>query len=91
METIRDIAIGWENGDKYAEINTPNCRIKTRLRKLHEQRPDDFQQYVENIDGSVYAKVPEKWIKINPPKYVSDEFRESARERFMKMREDVMA
>lgn len=88
MDTIRDVTIGWEIGDEYAEVNTPNCRIRGRLRKLHEQRPEDFQRYVENEDGSVYAKVPVKWVKISPPKKVSDEFRKTSRERFLKLRED---
>lgn len=87
MESIRDITIGWEKGDKYAEVNTPNCRIKSRLQKLYEKYPDEFQRYIENKDGSLYAKIPVKWIKIGRPRTVSDEQREAARERFARSRE----
>lgn len=93
MDTIRDVTIGWEIGDEYAEVNTPNCRIRGRLRKLHEQRPEDFQRYVENEDGSVYAKVPVKWVKISPPRHVemTDERRTASAERLRKYREDKNA
>lgn len=65
MDTIRDITIGWENGEKIAEINTPNCRIKNKVVKLHEKYPEEFSAYVENPDGSLYAKFPMKWVKIS--------------------------
>lgn len=91
METIRDITIGWEKGDKFAEINTPHCRISGRLKKLHEKYPDVFDRYVENKDGSVYAKVPVRWIKIGKPRAISDEQKEAMKERFAKMREDTKA
>lgn len=91
METIRDITIGWEIGEKYASVDTPPCRIKTRLQKLHEQHPDEFPVYIENDDGSLYAKVPAKWVKINPPKKVSEEQRQAMRERSIKMWEGAKA
>lgn len=68
METISTITIGWDKGDKFAEVDTPPCRIKNRLVKLHEKYPDEFERYVENADGSLYASVPVKWIKIQKPR-----------------------
>ena len=91
MEPMRDITIGWEKGDAYASVDTPPCRIKSKLQRLHEKYPDEFGCYIENEDGSLYAKVPAKWIKISPPKNMSEEFKEAARERFAKMREDAKA
>ena len=89
METIRDIIIGWEKGDKFAEVNTPHCRISGRLKKLHEKYPDEFDKYVENKDGSIYAKVPVKWIKIIRPSGNHREFTEEEKkanaERLRKM------
>ena len=65
MDTITDITIGWRKGDKFAEVDTPHCRIKSRLAKLHEKFPDEFECYIENPDGSLYAKIPVKWVKIS--------------------------
>ena len=36
------------------------------LKKIYEDRKDEFKYLVENDDGSICAKLPKKWIKINP-------------------------
>ena len=41
-----------------------------------------------NQDGSAFIKVPVNWVKISPPRKVSEEQREAAGERFRKMWED---
>ena len=37
MEAMNEITIGWERGDKFAEVDLPNNhRLNNRLKKLHE-------------------------------------------------------
>lgn len=37
-----------------------------RIKKIYETRSSEFKYLIENADGSIYAKFPKKWIKINP-------------------------
>ena len=61
-----------------------------RIKKLYEEHKDDFKYFVENQDGSVCAKIPLKWIKINPGskngRVMTDEQREAARIRLANAR-----
>lgn len=59
----------------------------TKIKRLAESHPDECVILDENYDGSIVAHVPTKWIKISPPKQVSDEFREQASQRFKEMHE----
>lgn len=54
------------NGQRTATITFSNLKHINRIKKLHEERADEFKYYYENEDGSIIAKVPLKWIKINP-------------------------
>ena len=71
MELMTTITIGWEKGDKFAEANLPaNHRLNNRLKKLHEQYPDEFQRFILNNDGTLYAKFPVKWLRLQRPSEV---------------------
>ena len=59
-----------------------------KIKKLKELHPDDVKILAENDDGSICAKLPIKYLKISAPKRVSEEQRQSASERFKKMREN---
>lgn len=39
-----------------------------RIYKLAEEHSDDVKIVSENSDGSICAKVPVSWIKVNPPR-----------------------
>ena len=62
-----------------------NTRMKGKLMKLAEAHPDEVKNLTFNKDGSVYALIPLKWVKLGYPRVVSDEFREQARERLNKL------
>ena len=63
-----------------------------RIKKLYEERKDDFKYLVENPDGSVCAKIPLKWIKINEGskegRIMTEEQKEAARITLQKAREN---
>lgn len=61
-------------------------RYVTRIKNLAEKYPNECVIVDENYDGSVVAHVPTKWIKVSPPKQVSDEFKEAAGARMKELR-----
>lgn len=59
-----------------------------KVKKLQEEHPDDVKILAENNDGSICAKIPMKYLKISPPRKVSEEQKQAASERFKKLREE---
>lgn len=73
------------SGQKTVTVTFTNKKHINRIKKLYEDRKDDFKYYVENDDGSVCAKIPLKWIKINAGsktgRIMTDEQRDAAKRR----------
>ena len=59
-----------------------------KVKKLSEEYPADVKILAENEDGSICAKLPMKYLKISPPRKVSEEQKQAASERFKKMWND---
>lgn len=80
-------------GQKTCTVSFTNQKHINRIKKLYEERKDDFTYLVENQDGSICAKIPLKWIKINPGskegRVMTEEQKEAARLRFAKARENM--
>lgn len=66
-----------------SEITVSFCSQKwiNKIKKLHDKHPEDVEILAENNDGSIYAKLPIKYLKISAPKMVSEEQRQAASER----------
>lgn len=60
-------------GEKTATLTIHQGKYKNRIKKLSEERPDEVDILAENKDGSILAHIPTKWIKINPPRKLSEE------------------
>ena len=56
------------SGARTVTVSFTNQKYINRIKKLYEERKDDFKYFHENTDGSICAKIPLKWIKISPPK-----------------------
>ena len=57
----------------WAWMSTDERRWINKLRKLAHERPNEciiLKQPEEN-DGFIYAKFPQKWVRVNPPKVVN--------------------
>ena len=65
MENTENM-IEWISGTRSATVTFTNQKHINRMKKLYEERGDEFKYFKENSDGSVCATVPLKWIKINP-------------------------
>lgn len=54
--------------DKVASVTAASGgRFKNRLLKLKEKFPEDVGIIAQNEDGSLFAHIPAKWVKISPP------------------------
>lgn len=53
------------SGERTATVSFTNRKHINRMKKLHEERHEEFKYFKENDDGSICAKIPLKWVKIN--------------------------
>ena len=86
---MNEFAIEWIKGADYAGVTVPSgTALKSKLLRLAEQNPDEVKIIIENKDGSLFAHIPVNYVKISPPKKMSEEQREAASERFKQMWKD---
>lgn len=57
----------------WAWMSTDERRWINKLRKLAHDRPDEcvILKQPEDNGGFIYAKFPQKWVRVNPPKVVN--------------------
>ena len=65
-------------------------RLKSRIEKLAEKFPDKVKIIARNEDGSIFAHVPISYVKVNPPRQVSDEFKQESAERLKNARAEKL-
>lgn len=86
---MNEFCIEWIKGNGYAGVSAPSgTALKSKLMKYAEERPDEVKVMAVNRDGSAFFHIPVNYIKISPPRKISEEQREAAGERFRKMWED---
>ena len=81
------------SGTRTATVTFTNQKHINRIKKLYEERKDDFKYFIENKDGSICAKIPLKWIRINPgskeKRIMTEEQKEAARIRLANARKKM--
>lgn len=83
---MNEFAIDWIKGAEFASVTAPaGSALKSKIYRLAEKHPDDVKILAENKDGSVFAHIPINYVKISPPRQVSEEQKEAASERFRQM------
>lgn len=81
-ENCNECSIAWIRGGEYAEVSAYNgSRLKGRVIKLAEQHPEDIKILVTNKDGSIFAHVPAKYVKLRAPRELTEEQRKKLIER----------
>ncbi len=89
MENTENM-IEFITGTRTATVTFTNQKHINRIKKLYEERKDDFKYFKENEDGSICAKLPLKWIKINAGskegRVMTEEQKEAARIRLANAR-----
>ena len=86
---MNEFCIEWIKGRDYAGVTVPSgTALKSKLMRYAQERPDEVKLMAENKDGSAFFHIPINYIKVSPPRKVSEEQREAAGERFRKMWEE---
>ena len=92
MENTENM-IEFISGTRTATVTFTNQKHINRIKKLYEERKDDFKYFIENSDGSICAKLPLKWIKINAGskegRVMTEEQKEAARIRLANARKKM--
>lgn len=76
LETI----ISFNETPELADIETPNATLKKKLAEYMQEYPDDMKFLGSNNEFDRYL-IPKKWIKIRPPRKMTEEQRAAAIER----------
>ena len=86
---MNEFCIEWIKGNDYAGVTVPSgTALKSKLMRYAESKPDEVKVMEVNKDGSAFFHVPVSYIKVSPPRKVSEEQREAAGERFRRMWEE---
>lgn len=84
---MNEFCIEWVKGDEYAGVTAPSgTKLKNIVARLHSEHAEEIPRYVENKDGSVYAWIPVKWIRVQRPTPMTEEQKAIARERIKSCR-----
>ena len=86
---MSEFCIEWIKGNDYAGVTVPSgTALKSKLMRYAQERPDEVKLMAENKDGSALFHIPISYVKVSPPRKVSEAQREAAGERFRKMWEE---
>lgn len=84
----RETSIVYNEAEDTAIVETYSKQLMKRMDKLCEERPNDVQ-VIREYDTYKGYSIPKKWIKVSPPRFVSAENREKARERMKALHENA--
>lgn len=86
---MNEFCIEWIKGNDYAGVTVPSgTALKSKLMRYAQERPDEVKLMAENKDGSAFFHIPISYVKVSPPRKVSEAQREAAGERFRRMWEE---
>lgn len=77
-----------DDSGKDAEVFTFNEPLIRKLKNYAAERPDECRIVQEYESGGCTFEVPKKWVKVSPPRKMSDEQREAAAARLKAYREE---
>ena len=87
MADFKETVMGYVVGEKQASFCSAEKKWINKIIKLKETHPDEvhIDYYPENNSGVLLAHIPAKWLKIGPPRQMSDEQKAAAAERLKAM------
>ena len=83
-DNMNENVIEWLTNDDHIAVTFSQKKYVNKVKKFAKE--DDRIYLVENDDGSVFARLPIRYLKLNKPRTVSDEQREAARQRLTSAR-----
>ena len=88
LKDIKETAVNYIVGEKIATFYTAEKIYIDYIKEWVKEYPNDIKIEYKNKDGSLICQIPKSWVKIKPPRKMSEEQRERAAERFRKMWEE---
>ena len=87
MADFKETVMGYVVGEKQASFCSAEKKWINKIIKLKETHPDEvhIDYYPEDNCGILLAHIPTRWIKVSPPRQVSEEQKAAAAERFRAM------
>ena len=83
----KETVITYNEQEKTAVVYTCSPSLIRGLEGLTTARPDECRLLRRMPDGvGIEYEVPKKWVKVSPPRFVSDETRAAMAERFKNAR-----
>lgn len=83
----QDNNIEFVKGSKTATCTFSQQRYVGKIRKLAAEHPNEVEIVAEN-ENSIVAHIPVNYVKISPPRQMSDEQRQAAGERLNAARKE---
>lgn len=75
----RETIINFNEAESTAGIYTHNIALSNKLLKLSQTEPD--LRIIRQSNDMLEVEVPKKWIRVSPPKKLSEESRQKMAER----------
>lgn len=73
-EEAMENALEWQTGEEEITVTLFRGKLQKRILKLAKQFPDLVTVYAgpEKNKGFLYAKIPVEWLKVAPPRALSE-------------------
>lgn len=65
MAELKDNAIQWYTGDAFVSVTLSQRKYISKVRKMAEKWPESVHILHENDDGSIFARLPLKAVKLS--------------------------
>ena len=82
---MKENNIEWLNGQNTVTVTLSQGKFINKVKKLAENHKD-VEIVAENSDGSIFAHLPLKFIKISAPRQMTEEQKEQARKRLANLK-----
>jgi hypothetical protein len=91
MADLHENVIEWITGDENVFVTIHQMRFCNKVEKLAGQHPGECEILKRNKDGSILARLPLRWIRIQKPnqRELTDDEREELRERIKVARDHL--
>lgn len=80
----RETIITYNEAEPVASVYTMNGALIRKLEGLVESRPGEARRVKNHPDGAQEYEVPKKWIRVQPPRVLTDEQKVAMTARFRK-------
>ena len=80
----RETIITYNEAEPVASVYTMNGALIRKLESLTESRPGEARRVKNHPDGAQEYEVPKKWIRVQPPRVLTDEQKAAMTARFRK-------